>query len=221
MKILFVEDNARLAELTQKNLKNSGIVCDIASNLEDAKHQLKSFQYDAAVLDINLPDGNGLDFLKQIRKEKNQLPVIILTANLDFDIKIEGLDIGADDFLTKPFKIEELVARLRAVLRRPKNLQDKDIQIKNVLFNTSNFELKISGNNIDIHKKECQVLELLMKKYNQVVTKNELEDKLYQIDRDIQSNSLEVAIHRLRKVLEDGKSEISITNIRGVGYKLV
>ncbi len=221
MKILFVEDNARLAELTQKNLKNSGIVCDIASNLEDAKHQLKSFQYDAAVLDINLPDGNGLDFLKQIRKEKNQLPVIILTANLDFDIKIEGLDIGADDFLTKPFKIEELVARLRAILRRPKNLQDKDIQIKNVLFNTSNFELKISGNNIDIHKKECQVLELLMKKYNQVVTKNELEDKLYQIDRDIQSNSLEVAIHRLRKVLEDGKSEISITNIRGVGYKLV
>jgi DNA-binding response OmpR family regulator len=220
MKILFVEDNARLAELTQKNLKNSGIVCDIASNLEDAKHQLKSFQYDAAVLDINLPDGNGLDFLKQIRKEKNQLPVIILTANLDFDIKIEGLDIGADDFLTKPFKIEELVARLRAILRRPKNLQDKDIQIKNVLFNTSNFELKISGNNIDIHKKECQVLELLMKKYNQVVTKNELEDKLYQIDRDIQSNSLEVAIHRLRKVLEDGKSEISITNIRGVGYKL-
>lgn len=221
MKILFVEDNARLAELTQKNLKNSGIVCDIASNLEDAKHQLKSFQYDAVVLDINLPDGNGLDFLKQIRKEKNQLPVIILTANLDFDIKIEGLDIGADDFLTKPFKIEELVARLRAILRRPKNLQDKDIQIKNVLFNTSNFELKISGNNIDIHKKECQVLELLMKKYNQVVTKNELEDKLYQIDRDIQSNSLEVAIHRLRKVLEDGKSEISITNIRGVGYKLV
>jgi len=220
MKILFVEDNARLAELTQKNLKNSGIVCDIASNLEDAKHQLKSFQYDAAVLDINLPDGNGLDFLKQIRKEKNQLPVIILTANLDFDIKIEGLDIGADDFLTKPFKIEELVARLRAILRRPKNLQDKNIQIKNVLFNTSNFELKISGNNIDIHKKECQVLELLMKKYNQVVTKNELEDKLYQIDRDIQSNSLEVAIHRLRKVLEDEKSEISITNIRGVGYKL-
>ena len=220
MKILFVEDNARLAELTQKNLKNSGIVCDIASNLEDAKHQLKLFQYDAAVLDINLPDGNGLDFLKQIRKEKNQLPVIILTANLDFDIKIEGLDIGADDFLTKPFKIEELVARLRAILRRPKNLQDKNIQIKNVLFNTSNFELKISGNNIDIHKKECQVLELLMKKYNQVVTKNELEDKLYQIDRDIQSNSLEVAIHRLRKVLEDGKSEISITNIRGVGYKL-
>lgn len=221
MKILFVEDNARLAELTQKNLKNSGIVCDIASNLEDAKHQLKLFQYDATVLDINLPDGNGLDFLKQIRKEKIQLPVIILTANLDFDIKIEGLDIGADDFLTKPFKIEELVARLRAILRRPKNLQDKDIQIKNVLFNTSNFELKISGNNIDIHKKECQVLELLMKKYNQVVTKNELEDKLYQIDRDIQSNSLEVAIHRLRKVLEDGKSEISITNIRGVGYKLV
>lgn len=220
MKILLIEDNARLAELTQKNLKNAGIVCDIASTISDAEHEIKTYKYDAAVLDINLPDGSGIDFLKKIRGEKNKLPVLILTANLDFDIKIEGLNLGADDFLTKPFKHEELIARLRAILRRPQDLKDQTIEIKNISFDTSNFELKVSGKQVAINKKESQLLEILLKKYDHVVNKSELEDKLYEIDRDIQSNSLEVALHRLRKVLENAKSELVIQNVRGVGYKL-
>jgi len=220
MKILLIEDNARLAELTQKNLKNAGLVCDIAPTISDAEHEIKTYKYDAAVLDINLPDGSGIDFLKKIRGEKNKLPVLILTANLDFDLKIEGLNLGADDFLTKPFKHEELIARLRAILRRPQDLKDEIIEIKNVSFNTGNFELKVSGNQIIIHKRESQLLEILIKKYDYVVNKGELEDKLYEIDRDIQSNSLEVALHRLRKVLENAKSELVIQNVRGVGYKL-
>ena len=221
MKILLIEDNARLAELTQKNLKNFGFVCDIAANISDADHQIKVLKYDAAVLDINLPDGSGIDFLKKIRNEEIKLPVIILTANLDFDLKIEGLNIGADDFLTKPFKIEELVARLRAILRRPQEIKEQIIKIKNVSFDCYNFELKVSDQPIEIHKKESQLLEILLKKYNHVVNKDELEDKLYEIDREIQSNSLEVALHRLRKVLEKAKSELVILNVRGVGYKLV
>jgi DNA-binding response OmpR family regulator len=220
MKILLIEDNARLAELTQKNLKNAGLVCDIASTISDAEHEIKTYKYDAAVLDINLPDGSGIDFLKKIRGEKNKLPVLILTANLDFDIKIEGLNLGADDFLTKPFKHEELIARLRAILRRPQDLKDQTIEIKNISFDTSNFELKVSGKQVAINKKESQLLEILLKKYDHVVNKSELEDKLYEIDRDIQSNSLEVALHRLRKVLENAKSELVIQNVRGVGYKL-
>ena len=220
MKILLIEDNARLAELTQKNLKNAGIVCDIASTISDAKHEIKTYKYDAAVLDINLPDGSGIDFLKKIRGEKNKLPVLILTANLDFDIKIEGLNLGADDFLTKPFKHEELIARLRAILRRPQDLKDQTIEIKNISFDTSNFELKVSGKQVAINKKESQLLEILLKKYDHVVNKSELEDKLYEIDRDIQSNSLEVALYRLRKVLDNAKSELVIQNVRGVGYKL-
>lgn len=220
MKILLIEDNARLAELTQKNLKNAGLVCDIASTISDAEHEIKTYKYDAAVLDINLPDGSGIEFLKKIRGEKNKLPVLILTANLDFDIKIEGLNLGADDFLTKPFKHEELIARLRAILRRPQDLKDQTIEIKNISFDTSNFELKVSGKQVAINKKESQLLEILLKKYDHVVNKSELEDKLYEIDRDIQSNSLEVALHRLRKVLENAKSELVIQNVRGVGYKL-
>lgn len=220
MKILLIEDNARLAELTQKNLKNAGLVCDIAPTVSDAEHEIKTYKYDAAVLDINLPDGSGIDFLKKIRGEKNKLPVLILTANLDFDIKIEGLNLGADDFLTKPFKHEELIARLRAILRRPQDLKDQTIEIKNISFDTSNFELKVSGKQVAINKKESQLLEILLKKYDHVVNKSELEDKLYEIDRDIQSNSLEVALHRLRKVLDNAKSELVIQNVRGVGYKL-
>ena len=220
MKILLIEDNARLAELTQKNLKNAGLVCDIAPTISDAEHEIKTYKYDAAVLDINLPDGSGIEFLKKIRGEKNKLPVLILTANLDFDIKIEGLNLGADDFLTKPFKHEELIARLRAILRRPQDLKDQTIEIKNISFDTSNFELKVSGKQVAINKKESQLLEILLKKYDHVVNKSELEDKLYEIDRDIQSNSLEVALHRLRKVLENAKSELVIQNVRGVGYKL-
>jgi DNA-binding response OmpR family regulator len=220
MKILLIEDNARLAELTQKNLKNAGLVCDIAPTVSDADHEIKTYKYDAAVLDINLPDGSGIDFLKKIRGEKNKLPVLILTANLDFDIKIEGLNLGADDFLTKPFKHEELIARLRAILRRPQDLKDQTIEIKNISFDTSNFELKVSGKQVAINKRESQLLEILLKKYDHVVNKSELEDKLYEIDRDIQSNSLEVALHRLRKVLDNAKSELVIQNVRGVGYKL-
>lgn len=220
MKILLIEDNARLAELTQKNLKNAGLVCDIAPTISDAEHEIKTYKYDAAVLDINLPDGSGIDFLKKIRGEKNKLPVLILTANLDFDIKIEGLNLGADDFLTKPFKHEELIARLRAILRRPQDLKDQTIEIKNISFDTSNFELKVSGKQVAINKKESQLLEILLKKYDHVVNKSELEDKLYEIDRDIQSNSLEVALYRLRKVLDNAKSELVIQNVRGAGYKL-
>ena len=111
MKILLVEDNVRLSELVKKNLIKSGFITDISKDIEESVHNLKSYTYDAIVLDLSLPDGNGMNFLKQIRDNKNQIPVIILTANIDFNIKIKCLNIGEDDYLTKPFKREELVAR--------------------------------------------------------------------------------------------------------------
>ena len=107
----------------------SGFVTDITKDIEEAVHNLKSYSYDAIVLDLNLPDGNGMSFLKQIRDKKNQIPVIILTANIDFNNKIKGLNIGADDYLTKPFKHEELVARLKAILRRPNEYLEQKISL--------------------------------------------------------------------------------------------
>ena len=218
MKILLVEDNVRLSELVKKNLIKSGFVTDIAKDIEEAVHNLKSYSYDAIVLDLNLPDGNGMSFLKQIRDKKNQIPVIILTANIDFNNKIKGLNIGADDYLTKPFKHEELVARLKAILRRPNDYLEQKINIKNVSFDTDNYQLKINDIILKIAKKESIILEILLKKYNKTVTKNVLLDKSYEIDKEINSNSLEVSLHRLRKILEKSESALEIKNLRGIGY---
>jgi|TARA_B110000977_G_scaffold129320_1_gene164912 DNA-binding response OmpR family regulator len=218
MKILLVEDNVRLSELVKKNLIKSGFVTDIAKDIEEAVHNLKSYSYDAIVLDLNLPDGNGMSFLKQIRDKKNQIPVIILTANIDFNNKIKGLNIGADDYLTKPFKHEELVARLKAILRRPNDYLEQKINIKNVSFDTDNYQLKINDIIVKIAKKESIILEILLKKYNKTVTKNVLLDKSYEIDKEINSNSLEVSLHRLRKILEKSESALEIKNLRGIGY---
>lgn len=218
MKILLVEDNVRLSELVKKNLIKSGFVTDIAKDIEEAVHNLKSYSYDAIVLDLNLPDGNGMSFLKQIRDKKNQIPVIILTANIDFNNKIKGLNIGADDYLTKPFKHEELVARLKAILRRPNDYLEQKINIKNVSFDTDNYQLKINDIIVKIAKKESIILEILLKNYNKTVTKNVLLDKSYEIDKEINSNSLEVSLHRLRKILEKSESALEIKNLRGIGY---
>ena len=218
MKILLVEDNLRLSELVKKNLIKSGFVTDIAKDIEEAVHNLKSYSYDAIVLDLNLPDGNGMSFLKQIRDKKNQIPVIILTANIDFNNKIKGLNIGADDYLTKPFKHEELVARLKAILRRPNDYLEQKINIKNVSFDTDNYQLKINDIIVKIAKKESIILEILLKKYNKTVTKNVLLDKSYEIDKEINSNSLEVSLYRLRKILEKSESALEIKNLRGIGY---
>ena len=218
MKILLIEDNVRLSELVKKNLIKSGFVTDIAKDIEEAVHNLKSYSYDAIVLDLNLPDGNGMSLLKQIRDKKNQIPVIILTANIDFNNKIKGLNIGADDYLTKPFKHEELVARLKAILRRPNNYLEQKINIKNVSFDTDNYQLKINDIIVKIAKKESIILEILLKKYNKTVTKNMLLDKGYEIDKEINSNSLEVSLHRLRKILEKSESALKIKNLRGIGY---
>jgi len=218
MKILLVEDNVRLSELVKKNLIKSGFVTDIAKDIEEAVHNLKSYSYDAIVLDLNLPDGNGMSFLKQIRDKKNQIPVIILTANIDFNNKIKGLNIGADDYLTKPFKHEELVARLKAILRRPNEYLEQKINIKNLNFDTDNYQLKINDIIVKIAKRESIILEILLKKYNKTVTKNMLLDKGYEIDKEINSNSLEVSLHRLRKILEKSESVLKIKNLRGIGY---
>ena len=218
MKILLVEDNVRLSELVKKNLIKSGFVTDIAKDIEEAVHNLKNYSYDAIVLDLNLPDGNGMSLLKQIRDKKNQIPVIILTANIDFNNKIKGLNIGADDYLTKPFKHEELVARLKAILRRPNEYLEQKINIKNLNFDTNNYQLRINDIIVKIAKRESIILEILLKKYNKTVTKNELLDKGYEIDKEINSNSLEVSLHRLRKILEKSESALEIKNLRGIGY---
>ena len=221
MKILFIEDNLRLSELIKKNLETDKFVVDVANTLEDAQNNLTSYDYDLIILDLNLPDGSGDDFLIKIRKKKYKIPVIILTANNNFDVKIKNLNLGADDFLTKPFKHEELVARIHAILRRPIEFSSNIFEKGNVKFNSNSGEMLINNKDIKLSKKEILLFEILSNKYSKTVTKSEIENKMYDNNKEISSNPIEVTLFRLRKNLEKNKSNLVINNLKGIGYRLV
>ena len=221
MKILFIEDNLRLSELIKKNLETDKFVVDVANTLEDAQNNLTSYNYDLIILDLNLPDGSGEDFLIKIRKKKYKIPVIILTANNNFDVKIKNLNLGADDFLTKPFKHEELVARIHAILRRPIEFSSNIFEKGNVKFNSNSGEMLINNKDIKLSKKEILLFEILSNKFSKTVTKSEIENKIYDNNKEISANPIEVALFRLRKNLEKNKSNLVINNLKGIGYRLV
>ena len=221
MKILFIEDNLRLSELIKKNLETDKFIVDVANTLEDAQNNLTSYNYDLIILDLNLPDGSGEDFLIKIRKKKYKIPVIILTANSNFDVKIKNLNLGADDFLTKPFKHEELVARIHAILRRPIEFSSNIFEKGNVKFNNNSGEMLINNKDIKLSKKEILLFEILSNKFSKTVTKSEIENKMYDNNKEISSNPIEVTLFRLRKNLEKNKSNLVINNLKGIGYRLV
>ena len=221
MKILFIEDNLRLSELIEKNLETDMFIVDVANTLEDAQNNLASYNYDLIILDLNLPDGSGEDFLIKIRKKKYKIPVIILTANSNFDVKIKNLNLGADDFLTKPFKHEELVARIHAILRRPIEFSSNIFEKGNVKFNNNSGEMLINNKDIKLSKKEILLFEILSNKFSKTVTKSEIENKMYDNNKEISSNPIEVTLFRLRKNLEKNKSNLVINNLKGIGYRLV
>ena len=221
MKILFIEDNLRLSELIKKNLETDKFIVDVANTLEDAQNNLASYNYDLIILDLNLPDGSGEDFLIKIRKKKYKIPVIILTANSNFDVKIKNLNLGADDFLTKPFKHEELVARIHAILRRPIEFSSNIFEKGNVKFNSNSGEMLINNKDIKLSKKEILLFEILSNKFSKTVTKSEIENKIYDNNKEISANPIEVTLFRLRKNLEKNKSNLVINNLKGIGYRLV
>jgi len=221
MKILFIEDNLRLSELIKKNLETDKFIVDVANTLEDAQNNLASYNYDLIILDLNLPDGSGEDFLIKIRKKKYKIPVIILTANSNFDVKIKNLNLGADDFLTKPFKHEELVARIHAILRRPIEFSSNIFEKGNVKFNSNSGEMLINNKDIKLSKKEILLFEILSNKFSKTVTKSEIENKMYDNNKEISANPIEVTLFRLRKNLEKNKSNLVINNLKGIGYRLV
>jgi len=221
MKVLLVEDNKRLGPLIQQNLKKDNFITDIALNLEEADECLKNFKYDLMLLDLNLPDGDGIQFLQKVRDRKQYLPVLILTANALISSKIKGLEIGADDYVTKPFQHEELVARMRSILRRPQTQVNQITNVGNIDFNLDTLEIKILNQPVKMAKREALILKTLLQKFNKLVTLNEIQDKNYGIDKDLSSNAIEVSIHRLRKILKKTKANIEIKNSRGIGYKLI
>ncbi|MDH5188367.1 MAG: response regulator [Rhodospirillaceae bacterium] len=220
MRILFIEDNLRLATLVRKGMETEGFTVDAFGTMADAEVAIDTTNYDAVILDLGLPDGDGLDFIKYMRDNKKTSPVLILTARDGIEDRVKGLNSGADDYLLKPFAMEELTARVRALLRRP----DGGITVKltsgNISFDTTSREVMIDGEVIKISPREMSVLEQLMRRAGRVVAKDTIESKLYGFGDEVSINSVEANISRLRKRLVQSNASVSIHTLRGIGYLL-
>lgn len=214
MRILLVEDDLMLGKALKNALENENNIVDWMTDIDSSQTALKTTKYEILLLDINLPDGSGLDFVKKVRLRKNQLPILILTARDQTEQKVEGLDLGADDYLAKPFDLEELFARIRSLVRRSKGISSPTITHHDVVLNPINYSVYKGKNKVDLSPKEFQILKMLLENINKVVSKSNLEELLYSWDDSVESNTVEVHIHHLRKKL--GTDFIS--TIRGAGY---
>jgi two-component system response regulator TctD len=218
MRLLVVEDNRDLRELLTERLQGSGFSVDAVVCGGDAQTVLRSATYAAVILDLGLPDGDGLSILRALRARKDTTPVLILTARSGIHERVMGLDSGADDYLAKPFAFEELLARIRALLRRPAELLGAALSVGNVVLDTKTQQVFVDGKPRMLPAREVAALEILMGRSGRVVPKQSVESQLYGIFEEIGSNALEVCIHRLRKQLIDFGAKIEIHTIRGVGY---
>jgi len=218
MRLLIVEDNEELAELLAKGLQTAGYESDTLSSIEEARSVLETTFYAALILDLGLPDGDGLELLREIRHRNNPIPVLVLTARGGLHDRVHGLRSGADDYLVKPFALEELIARLEAQLRRPGQLLGSSLRIANLEFNTQSRQASIDEQPQVLSARETAVLELLMRSKGRVVSKKQVEDHIYGHSGDVGSNAIEVYVHRLRKQLSDRGARVQVHTIRGVGY---
>jgi two-component system response regulator PhoP len=219
MHILIVEDETRLREDLQERLRNNGYVVDVAANGEEGLYYGQEFPLDLAVIDIGLPKISGLDLVRRFRANGRHFPILILTARRSWRDKVEGLETGADDYLVKPFRFEELQARLNALLRRASGWSKPVIDCGPVSLDTGRQTLAVAGESVELTAFEYRVLEYLMLHAGQVVSKAELTDNIYDQDFDRNSNVLEVFVGRLRRKLDPDNRINPIETLRGRGYR--
>jgi DNA-binding response OmpR family regulator len=218
MRLLIVEDNIELARLLANGLAAAGYEADIMSGAEEARDALRSVSYAAMILDLGLPDGDGLSVLLELRRRMDPLPVLVLTARSGLQDRVNGLRSGADDYLAKPFALEELVARLEAILRRPGQLLGSSLTLANLVYDTETRQIFIDDVPRIFSARETSVLEILLRRQGRVVPKKNVEDHIFGLSGDVASNAVEVYVSRLRKQLGEHGAKILIHTIRGVGY---
>lgn len=218
MRLLLVEDNARLSDLVATGLSKEGLAVDAVATVAEALSALATTHFAAVILDLGLPDGDGMVLVQHLRARGSATPILILTARQSVGDRVKGLHQGADDYLGKPFAFEELVARIRALLRRPTAYLGTALNLGRLAFDTEGREIVINGVHHTIAPREAAVLEALLRRSNHVVPKKVLEDQLYGLDADGSANAVEVYVHRLRKQLADAGAGVAIHTVRGVGY---
>lgn len=219
MRVLLVEDAEELAEVTQRRLARSGMACDRAATAADARACLDVQRYDAVILDINLPDGNGTELLREMRRAGQTAPVLMLTAQFSVDDKLSAFQLGADDYLVKPFDHRELEARLHAIGRRQETARMAELELGDLRYNATAGTATLAGQPLDLTRREFALLGMLIRHPGQVLSKERLHEGLYAFDDAVAGeNAIELYIARLRKRLAGGS--VAIQTLRGRGYRL-
>ena len=218
MKALIIEDSLELANSLVNFFKIDGHVTDHAEDLETAEEHISVSKFDIVLLDIMLPDGDGRDFLKKIRRKNNNVPVIVMTAKTEISDKVDLLDIGADDYIIKPFDKSELEARCRAVLRRQSGQNQIKLEFANTIVYPLIAKIEVNGQIKTLRNRELRLLEIFYNSPEIIFSKDQLSDRMFSISEIVSENAIEVYIARIRKKLEGGDAKIETA--RGIGYKL-
>ena len=218
MRLLLIEDELELQQQISKRLENESFTVDVTGNGREGLFFASEYPVDLAIIDIGLPELSGIEIIRQLRNSANNVPILVLTARNRWQDKVEGLEAGADDYLVKPFQMEELIARINALLRRASNSTSETLCYGNICITPDNQSIVKDSIPLELTQFEYKVLEYLMRRYNKVISKSELADYLYPHDEDKDSNVLEVIIGRLRKKLDPDGLLKPIATIRGSGY---
>jgi len=221
MRLLVVEDESRLREQLAQGLSKQGYVVDVDEDGKTGLYYATEYDFDAAIIDIGLPEIDGISLIQQMRVDGKEYPVLILTARGDWQDKVAGLDAGADDYVVKPFQLEEIIARLNALLRRAAGFAKPKLEFGRLSLDITTKRLLLDEKSIDLTAYEYKMLEYLMLHPGQVISKTELTEHLYAQDYDRDSNVLEVFVRRLRQKLDPEQTLKPIETVRGQGYRFV
>lgn len=221
MRLLLAEDEVELSNAIVTILKHQNYSVDAVYDGVDAYDYLSAQEYDGAILDIMMPKLDGISVLKKLRSEGNSTPILMLTAKSELNDKIEGLDSGADDYLTKPFAMQELLARVRSITRRNGNVQGQTLSFSDLILNRSNFTLTCRDKSIALSNKEFQMLEMMIANPKQIISQDQFMDKIWGLDSETEISVVWVYISYLRKKLKELNSHVSIKATRNVGYSLI
>ena len=220
MRLLLAEDELDLAKGIQAILKHHHYDVDHVADGEEALLYARSMEYDGLILDVMMPKKSGFEVLTALRSEGSQVPTLLLTAKNQIEDKVQGLDLGADDYLTKPFDMQELLARIRSMLRRPANLVENDLRYGDLTLYRQRASLTVGATELALNKREFQLMEMLLLNQQQVLSSDLIMERIWGLDSDAEINVVWVNISSLRKKLQQLSSKVTIKASRGLGYQL-
>lgn len=221
MRLLIVEDSVELVDMLRRQLGQVGFALDHAGSVQDGLLMLEVGHYAALILDIGLPDGSGLELARAMRARGDDTPTLLLTAHSSVADRVAGLGAGGDDYLVKPFAPEEMIARIKALLRRSAMIVDRDVVCGNIRYDPVSRTVTVGGTPTILSSRELDMLALLIQRHDRVVAKTQIELQLFGLEEELGSNAVEVYIHRLRRRLGKAGATAQVVTIRGVGYMLL